>query len=218
MTSRPSWPRDVVVVTSTCADDAVMFGDGVGVGTVSGVGTGAAGWLRSSRSRSWWDLTPNPLTPGPVLNLGSPSKTKSIRRDADGRPLARSIIGSVAAFEEIDALENGDEYMEPPPPTTIAGRLTPTPASPLASSRPGSRPKSHTDPALERKKYLDHLIRTMQKSQSIRDEGAQRERELLELLPVNEQFGMNREAKVMARWKVSERRSGVVGTVIVAGC
>ena len=78
---------------------------------------------------------------GPVLNLGSPTKTKSIRRDADGRPLARSIIGSVAAFEEIDALENGDEYMEPPPPTTMAGgRLTPTPASPLASSL--SRPPS----------------------------------------------------------------------------
>mmetsp|Transcript_96902 Transcript_96902/g.277091 ORF Transcript_96902/g.277091 Transcript_96902/m.277091 type:complete len:259 (-) Transcript_96902:1544-2320(-) len=139
---------------------------------------------------------------GPVLNLGSPSKTKGIRRDVEGRPLARSILGSVAAFEEIDALESGDIYVEePPPPTTAAGRLTPTPASPLASSRPGSRPKSHADPAMERKKYLDHITRVAAKVDSIREEEAKRERELLELLPVNEQFGMNREAQVMARWK-----------------
>ena len=103
---------------------------------------------------------------GPVSNLGSSSRTKGIRRDADGRPLGRSILGSAEIFEEVEAMEAGDsmdsiDSTAEQQSSDHAGtaRKTPSP-TPSSHHRPASR---HVDPAVERQKYLDHLTRTMSK-------------------------------------------------------
>ena len=52
---------------------------------------------------------------------------------------------------------------------------------------------------MERKKYLDHITRVAAKVDSIREEEAKHERELLELLPVNEvQHGSSTHARADA--------------------
>ena len=92
---------------------------------------------------------------------------QGIRRDAQGHPLARSILGNVEMFEEVEAAETEPElsFTDPVPQTSA-------PVTDAASAAPSHRSstRSRADPAVERQKYLGRLKMAMSHSDKVRVE------------------------------------------------
>ena len=127
---------------------------------------------------------------------------QGIRRDAQGHPLARSILGNVEMFEEVEAAETEPElsFTDPVPQTSA-------PVTDAASAAPSHRSstRSRADPAVERQKYLGRLKMAMSHSDKVRVEEKARDQELLDMLPISEKFALNSDGKVMARWKERQK-------------
>ena len=128
---------------------------------------------------------------------------QGIRRDAQGHPLARSILGNVEMFEEVEAAETEPElsFTDPVPQTSA-------PVTDAASAAPSHRSstRSRADPAVERQKYLGRLKMAMSHSDKVRVEEKARDQELLDMLPISEKFALNSDGKVMARWKERQKK------------
>jgi hypothetical protein len=189
-----------------------------------------------------------------ISNVGSPSKLRSVRRNADGTIVERSIIGGVREFEDVNAIETalggghfasfgeedsvagsmvGFEAAAPGGKPTSAGSEPPNTArsqmaSPVASPSRGSRkggsgnktPGSVTGrrgkaadrtasalaaPHSDKEHYLATLLKVHERSETLRRDEQAKETSLLAKLPIQDQFSMNTESKVMRRWTEQQR-------------
>jgi len=162
-------------------------------------------------------LKPGEEIPSAITSLPSPARSKGLRRDAAGRPLARSIIGSVESFEQFERTlsqsmsGSGSKPCVPSPSNeedesaseTSRSRTPGTPGSTASTTHPllsqqGTIRLTVED---ERERYLTRLQSAMVQAEGVREEERKQEAELLPKLPLHERFTMGREGKVMARWR-----------------
>ena len=145
----------------------------------------------------------------PVQDAGAPVRVKGVRRDAAGRPIERSILGTVDVFSDVEADEAPDPYVteplaskEPAIPSEASGARG-LPAA-TVGSRVGSKPGT-ADPSAERLRYLGRLKTGMTAAEQATKEEAREEAEYEEQLPASERFSLDRDGKVMAQWQERQK-------------
>lgn len=145
----------------------------------------------------------------PVQDSGAPVRVKGVRRDAAGRPIERSILGTAEVFSDVEADEAPDPYVtetlvpeEPTiPPEATSARA---PSAATVSSRVGSKPGT-ADPSAERMRYLGRLKTGITAAEQATKEEAREEAAHAEQLPASERFSLDRDGKVMAQWQERQK-------------
>jgi 3-phosphoglycerate kinase len=161
-----------------------------------------------------------------VSEVGSSVGVKGVRRDEAGRPLERSILGSVENFQEVEAVETPDEFMEIAAASSGGGG---EPLSPMvsiqehgnnnnknnhhggggtsvnASSSSSHHSHNNNDPSIIFHAYLHRLQASIKGSIEKMEEESRNKQLMINSLLPSEKFNKLRDGKVMARWEERQK-------------
>ena len=151
--------------------------------------------------------------------MGNTSAQGPVKSKDGEQVLSRSILGDPKTFAmyEESSVEDSDDFNLGPPPGSRQGSRQ--------SSRGGNRKttasigkinsESNMKEAKRNKKvamvtdsqnYLDSLKRLKTTAQKLRIKEQEKESNLLQYLPVNERFDLNKEGKVLAMWQERQKK------------
>lgn len=140
--------------------------------------------------------------------VGNPAPQRPIR-DAHENILSRSILGDPKVFESFVDLED-----VPPSPVTPVKRKVKNseataPAPAAVSNKKKSvliQPSVKLDPKIHPGLYLESLQKLKMKAAKLREKELEKETKLIQYLPVNERFDLNKEGKVLAMWQERQKK------------
>mmetsp|Transcript_26024 Transcript_26024/g.33826 ORF Transcript_26024/g.33826 Transcript_26024/m.33826 type:complete len:1676 (+) Transcript_26024:31-5058(+) len=162
-----------------------------------------------------------------ISEVGTSVGVKGVRRDDSGKPLGRSILGSIEMFQEVEAVETPDEFM-------IAAASSAASAGPttvqIQDNIPSSTSSHHSknnhsnkgggqhnnnlnhnnntnpaDPSLIFNAYLHRLQASINNSIEKLEQDERSEQEHISTLLPSERFNKLRDGKVMARWEERQK-------------
>mmetsp|Transcript_21320 Transcript_21320/g.39797 ORF Transcript_21320/g.39797 Transcript_21320/m.39797 type:complete len:1535 (-) Transcript_21320:174-4778(-) len=147
--------------------------------------------------------------------MGNSSAQRPVKSTSNnGQMLNRSILGDPKTFAMYEESIDGDDSgILGPPPSSRQGSRQNNRKTIVAST--GTLNENNTKESKRNKKvamvtdsqnYLDSLKRLKSTAQKLRVKEQEKEANLLQYLPVNERFDLNKEGKVLAMWQERQKK------------
>lgn len=138
--------------------------------------------------------------------------------DKSGKYMKRSILGAVNSFSQFESEREAEEEVvstQTPPKSKGSGVLSANSswrsvgsASFMSNKKPTTTPQAQAilNPTQFPDAFLEALAERKKKALKTRTKEKEKEENLLQYLPVNERFDLNKEGKVLTMWKERQQK------------